>query len=361
MADYLYIHVPFCDSICSYCDFERCKSHPVLRKKWLDAMLSEIKERKETRFKTIYIGGGTPTSLSCEELEILLKELQRFHPVEWSVEANIENLSTEKIHLLKKQGVNRISLGVQTFQDDLLKKIHRLHSKEMIHEKIKEIHDAGIDNISADLIYGLPGQTLEMWMQDLSEIVEDPYVTHLSIYSLTIEENSEFGRNHVVKAEDELEESMYFTAIDYLEEKGFHQYEISNFARRQLRSMHNCAYWKYEDFVGLGCGAYGKEDHVYYHHVFRLDTYLKGEDVCEKTALSLQDERFESIMMGLRMKEGVDLDDWGKRFSGNLQEIYQYAIQKHIDLNHLEICDNHLRCTQKGWGLLNDILIDFME
>lgn len=216
MVKSMYVHVPFCDSICAYCDFERCKRSEVLSKKWLEVIIKDIEKRNQEKIETLYIGGGTPSCLSVNELEKLLQACDTFCPVEYTVEANIENLSIEKIERMVFHGVNRISLGVQSLQEDLIQLIGRHHTVDRIFKKIDEIYDAGIHNISCDMIYGLPTQTLEMWLSDLRRLAENPKVNHISIYSLTIEENSQFGRNGVTKVEDELDEEMYFQSIQLL-------------------------------------------------------------------------------------------------------------------------------------------------
>lgn len=359
MAKSLYIHVPFCDHICAYCDFERCRSHPYLMEEWLKVTIDKINELDE-QLTTIYIGGGTPSALSCDQLESLLSSLDRFQPIEFTMEANIENLTKEKIALLVKHQVNRISLGVQTLNDELLNIIHRHHTKEDIFSKIKEMDEAGIHDISVDMMYGLPSQTLEVWLMDLDEITSCKQVTHVSIYSLTIEENSYFGRHGFQKAKDELEEDMYFNAIEHLEKKGFHQYEISNFSKDQHESLHNITYWNYEDFIGIGCGAYGKENHIYYHSPFRLDLYIQNKLEREEIFLSQQDEMFEMVMMGLRMKKGISLQRFKELFNCELWDVYRITLQKHMP-SLLKIEDDHLKCTEKGFALVNTILIDFME
>lgn len=362
MVKSMYIHVPFCDSICAYCDFERCRSHPALMKKWLTRIIKEIDERKDEPIETLYIGGGTPSSLCASDLKKLLQTCACFKQVkEFTIEANIENLTDEKIDLLVQYGVNRISLGIQTLQDDLLQIIERHHTKAHVFEALERIYKKGIHNISVDLIYGLPTQTLKAWQEDLTTLASHPYISHVSIYSLTIEENSALKRRGIEKVNEELDEEMYFEAIRILEEYGFEQYEISNFARHHRQSQHNLSYWNYDDFIGIGCGAYGKENHVYYHHKFRLDLYLQNKDIKEKTPLSLNDERFEFVMMGLRLKKGIDCLRFEDLFHEKIENIYGEAIQKHQKMNHLIQKDHYLLCSEQGFALLNDILIDFMD
>lgn len=361
MSKSMYIHVPFCDSICAYCDFERCKRIPLLSQKWLKRMIKDIEERKDEIIDTLYIGGGTPTSLSCDELDELLSSLDGFHPNEYTIEANIENLTREKIMILLKHGINRISLGVQSLNDDLIKIINRHHTSNDIFKKIDEIYDAGITNISVDMIYGLPSQTLDIWLEDLSKIASYLKVSHVSIYSLTIEEHSKFGRENVQKVSEELDEEMYFQAIACLEKHGFIQYEISNFARNHKESLHNTTYWEYEDFIGLGCGAYGKENSIYYHHPFRINEYVDGTLITHKDELEKEDEMFECVMMGLRMKKGISISKFMDRFHEDIFDYYKNAIDKHVRLGNLIVEENYLKCSENGFGLLNSILVDFME
>ena len=360
MVKSMYIHVPFCDSICAYCDFERCKRIEVLSKKWLNQIVKDIESRKDENIQTLYIGGGTPSCLSLDELESLLSACDVYDPIEYTIEANIENLTRDKIECMVRHGVNRISLGVQSLNDHLIQIIKRNHTSSMIFSKIDEIYDLGIKNISVDMIYGLPEQTLEIWLSDLHKLAINPKISHVSIYSLTIEKNSYFGRNGFEKISEELDEEMYFEAIQLLEKHGFIQYEISNFARVNKESKHNTTYWEYEDFIGLGCGAYGKENHIYYHHPFRINEYITNTLITEKTPLDKEDEIFEMIMMGLRMKKGISLINFKNRFNEDLTLIYENQIKKHQALNNLELDENNLKCTEKGFGLLNDILIDFM-
>ena len=361
MSRSMYIHVPFCDSICAYCDFERCKRIEVLSKKWLRQIVKDIENRKEEKIETLYIGGGTPSCLSYDELDSLLSACDVFEPIEYTIEANIENLTRDKIKCMVSHGINRISLGVQSLNDDLIKIIHRHHTSEMIFNKIDEIFELGIKNISVDMIYGLPTQTLEVWLSDLHKLAINHKISHISIYSLTIEKNSQFGRNGVEKVSEELDEEMYFKSIELLESLGFKQYEISNFCRENCESKHNMTYWTYEDFIGLGCGAYGKENHIYYHYPFRINEYIDQTLIREETNLEKEDEMFEMIMMGLRMKKGISIKEFYSRFHDDLIDIYSEPIKKHQAFNNLILDEFNLKCSEQGFGLLNNILIDFMK
>lgn len=358
-----YIHVPFCRDICAYCDFTRCRYHKGLADKWLIAIQKEIQEKLcDSKLHTIYIGGGTPSALSLQQLEKLLKCLLPYsdHVTEYTIEANVESFDDDKIKLCKTYGVNRVSLGVQTLQPVLLDEIHRHHSLVDVRNRIQAIHACGIDNISVDLIYGLPKQSFAMWKEDLQEIVKTLDVQHISLYALTIEEHSEFGRKHVKNIDAAIEADMYEYAISFLKGHGFIHYEISNFAKSGCVSQHNMAYWRYDDFYGIGCGASGKYAHCRYDNTKNLQTYIEHGSSPNTIMLTIEDEMFEMIMMGLRTSAGVDMYAFQERYGVHILEHYHMAIQKHKNAGLLEISDSCLTATYQGMLLLNDILLDFM-
>lgn len=361
-TEHLYVHIPFCDSICSYCDFERCGNQALLRKKWLSRILMDIDELDET-YMTCYIGGGTPTSLNKNELSLIIDRLDRTckECVEWTIEANPENLTDEKLEIIKNSHINRISLGVQSFNDVLLKAINRKHTSNDVLSLLRKIKDKGIEHISIDLIYGLPNQTLEIWEEDLLLAASLKEIDHISIYSLTIEPNSKFGRSGVQPCDQDLEADMYEKACEILINNGYEHYEISNFAKPTGRSIHNQAYWKYKDFKGIGCGAYGMEDGVYYHIPFRINQYIDKTLEIEKTILTEKDQAFESIMMGLRMKDGLNIQEYRERFNEKWYNIACKVFQSYEETNHL-INDGYcIRCSEKGLVILNTILVDIMD
>lgn len=357
-----YLHVPFCEHICAYCDFTRCGYHHTLAEKWLVSVQEEVKDKLSgTSLATMYIGGGTPTSLHSSQLEFLLSMLDAHveSVLEYTMEANVESLNDEKLAIMKRHGVNRISLGVQTLQDDLLKKICRHHDHEMIEDAIQRIHAHGIHNISADMIYGLPSQTMEQWMCDLGWLCEQE-IAHISLYALMIEEHSAFGRAGVEAMDEDLETDMFEYAIAFLQEKGFEHYEISNFARDGRRSMHNQVYWHYDDFIGIGCGASGKSEHARYDNTRNLQTYFEQGPSPRKILLSREDEMFEMLMMSLRMKEGLSLAKFYERFSVDVRDYYTDALDKNIAKGWLVLEQGTLHASYAGMLVLNDVLEDFL-
>lgn len=363
MVKACYLHVPFCRHICAYCDFTRCGYHSTLADKWLSAVIKEIQEKNHEPLKTMYIGGGTPSVLSYQQLDTLLSALDPYiqECEEYTMEANIDSFTNEKIALCYRHGINRISLGVQTLHPKLLKIIERKHSSEEVLSKIKEIRKNGITNISIDLIYGLPQQTMSMWKEDLKTIVTTFPIEHISLYALTIEEHSKFGRMGIKNIDPEIEEDMYAFAQEYLPKYGFSQYEISNFSKQGKESKHNCMYWKYEDFYGIGCGASGKEHHVRYDNTKNIHTYIVQGSMPDSIILSKEDEMFELFMMNLRLKKGMNLNHFKEMFQVNFEMEYATALNKQIRNGMLEIKDGCVRATEKGYPLLNDILIDFMK
>lgn len=360
-----YIHVPFCKEICAYCDFMRCRYHQGLAQKWLSAIQQEIEAKLSVctdELTTLYIGGGTPSALAQEELKQLLVMLDPYRRkvIEYTVEANVESLDSEKIALLKAHGVNRISLGVQSLQPSLLRLIHRQHQKGDVLSCIQQLRQAGITNISIDLIYGLPTQTLAMWQSDLQEIVTHFPITHISLYALTIEEHSQFGRDGVENIDPDVEADMFEYAIAFLKAHGFTHYEISNFAKEGKASLHNQMYWHYEDFCGIGCGASGKANHVRYDNTLNLHTYLTQGPTPAFTPLTKADEMFEYIMMGLRLQKGIALSDFKQRFQVALPTQYACALAKNIASKRLVMEDGYVKATYAGMLMLHDVLEDFL-
>ena len=357
----LYLHVPFCSSICAYCDFSRVNYNESITDKWLTQITNEVNEISSNKLDTLYIGGGTPTSLHYAQLEQLLILLSKFNVAkEYTIEINPETLDVKKAMLLSKYGVNRASIGVQSFNDELLKLMGRSHTADDISKCLQILNDLGITNISIDLMYGLPTQTLDMLKADLLYAVTLP-IEHVSIYSLTIEPNSKFGRTNVQQIDNELETSMYELAISILTSYGFEQYEISSFAKNKSYSKHNKMYWHYEDFYGVGLGASGKIGNIRYTNKYDFTAYFDGENSKEIVELSKEDMMFEYIMMGLRVNEGICIELFEKLFEVDFIIHYQKAIDSNVSKGLIVIENGMLKTTTDGMLLLHDVLVDFME
>lgn len=362
MISAMYVHVPFCKSICAYCDFTRCGYQEQLADKWLCALKSELSTKViENEITTLYIGGGTPTALSLTQLQQLFDVLAPYmaHAKEVSIEANPEALSEEKITLCQTRGVNRFSLGIQSFQPTLREYIQRQGQKETLFACIDMLHKYGIHNISIDLMYGLPTQTQALWEADLA-IACSLAISHISLYALSIEEHSTFGRNQVQAMDQDEEAQMYETAISYLTKHGFEHYEISNFAKAGAHSLHNEQYWHYDDFYGIGCGASGKEHHQRYDNTKNLHTYISKGACPDIIELTIQDEQFEMIMMSLRLHEGVSKQLFYERFSVQLEDVYELALTQEIKKGNLIQSATHVKTTYQGMLHLHDVLLAFL-
>ena len=363
MVEACYVHVPFCKSICGYCDFQRAGYSDVLCTKWLDALAKEIQNRQiPLNLKTMYLGGGTPSCLSLSSLKCLFELLKPYtsEVKEYTMEMNPESCTDEIVSLAVSYGVNRVSLGVQSFDEKLLKMMNRHHDVQTIHRAIDCLHHHGIHNISVDVMYSLPTQTMKMWMDTLKECVQLD-ITHLSMYSLTIEKGSAFARKGLKPLDFDTEADMYEAAIEYLEAHGFQQYEISSFCKNGYESKHNLAYWHYDDFIGLGLGASGKQNHKRYDHPYGFQNYFNDPLELEWIDLTLEDEMFEMLMMGLRMKKGMSLSLFHKRFSVSFEEIYAVPLKKCIESELLMIQEDKLKATERGFEILNTVLEEFLS
>lgn len=360
MTSALYVHVPFCDKICAYCDFMRVITHPKLVEDYLTALENELHRIPFSSYRTIYIGGGTPSALSDEALKRLLQLIQPYadRVEEYTMEINPESLTPSKAALMRAYGINRASVGVQSFDEKELKLLHRGHQVADIQRTLDTLIDNGITNVSIDLIYGLPLQTLESFDRSLRLAMTLP-ITHLSLYSLTIEPNSEFGRLKIAKMDDEREEDFYFHAIDVLRQHGFNQYEISNFTR-QDPSRHNLTYWHYEDYRGVGPGAVSLIEGHRIENTKNLMDYFAGRFHALIEPLSDQDQRDEFVLMGLRVREGIALSRYQKRYLRDLLTDYPHTAAL-IDQGLLELNGEWLRATDRGYPLLLTILGDLLE
>lgn len=363
MAEHLYLHVPFCRSICAYCDF----CHTVYTEKQADAWLAALRKEFEVRqpakaVRTIYIGGGTPSALSCRQLEELFSLLSPFTAgvQEYTMEANPESVTEEKAVLMRKYGIGRVSMGLQTSSGALLHVIGRRHTYEDVRQAADILRRAGIGNLSLDLMYGLPGQTMEDLRQScLDAIALHPQ--HLSLYSLTVEENTVFGKKGIRPADSDLEADMYDWIAEELPRHGYRKYEISNFALPGYESQHNTAYWEYRDFCGMSCGASGKENHSRYDVVRSLAAYCRNPLARTEIPLSRADEQFEMIMMSLRMVRGMSLQRYEDAFQEPFERRFGQKAGHLIRDGLLEIRDGYVRATAYGLEILNTVLVELMD
>ena len=353
---HLYIHVPFCNSICFYCDFTHRVYKEELVDKWLEYLEAEIRRNCFNNYETIYIGGGSPSCLSVKQLKRLLVLINPYTDklIEYTVEVNPESLDEEKADLLKQFNVNRISMGVQSSDDNLLKSLNRRHSFEDVKKAINLLKSKGIDNISVDLMYSLPDQTIEILNKTIDDILELD-VPHISLYSLTIEDNTVFGKKGVKSLDEDLEADMYELIEKRLKENNYIHYEVSNYCLKGYESRHNMSYWNYDDFLGLSLGASGKIGNYRYTNTRSFDQYFKDiNSKDEEVFLNKKEMMFENIMMSLRTIHGLDIDEFNNRYDCDFIEEYKDVLNN----ENLVIIDNHLIC--KNLEILNTILLEFM-
>lgn len=359
----LYIHIPFCQQICAYCDF--CKVF--YNEKQVDDYLAVLKSELQSLninepLKTVYIGGGTPSSLNDEQLEWLMDIIKPYlseATKEVTIEVNPESIDYYKLDILKRGGITRLSIGVETFNDQLLKGINRQHNRSQVERIIRYAKQLKFENISIDLMYGLPNQTIENIQEDL-EIVETLQLQHVSYYSLILEDHTVLKNQNYQPLDEDNEAKINQLIDDTLEKFGYRKYEISNYAKNGYESLHNLAYWQYDNYYGVGLGASGKIDDYIIEHSRNLNAYLRRQDITSKIDNSKAETMFNHLMMSLRLVKGLDLKEFEARYGLKVIDIYSEAIKKHLALNTLVIDNGYLRCTKESIKFLNTILVDFI-
>jgi putative oxygen-independent coproporphyrinogen III oxidase len=309
----LYIHIPFCKKKCFYCDFFSVKYDHSLSQRYIDALCKHAAGYKNQKINTAYIGGGTPSALSGKQIGELMSAIKINFDLcdlkEFTFELNPESVSKEKLDILKNSGVNRLSMGLQSSDDSLLKKLGRIHDFDMFKKAYELAKNAGFDDLNIDLIYGLPGQTLKNWEQTLLSAVSFGS-GHISLYPLSVEYETEFYRQSV-KTDDDTQRNMYETAVRVLRENGFLHYEISNWAKPGKEAVHNSNYWRSFEYIALGAGASGYFNRFRYSNVDNIEKYI--EFVSKNLPIENENDfineelyEAESIMLGLRLlDEGV--------------------------------------------------------
>ena len=366
-----YVHIPFCTQICYYCDFSKVfiKNQPV--DAYLQALIREFRSYDITELRTLYIGGGTPTSISAVQLDYLLTELSRDLNLntleEFTIEANPGDLTVDKIEVLQKSAVNRVSLGVQTFNDKHLKRIGRSHNEAQIYSTIDALKTAGFQNISIDLIYALPGQTMDDVRSNVAKALS-LNIPHLSLYSLILEHHTVFmnkmrrGKLHLPT--EDLEAEMFEYIISEMERNGFEHYEISNFTKPGFESRHNLMYWDNVEYYGVGAGASGYLDGIRYRNRGPIQHYLNG--VSEGNArlseevLSKNEMMEEELFLGLRKKEGVSIGKFEQKFGTSFEKRYGQIVQELQSDGLLKENNGFIQMTKKGLFLGDTVAEKFI-
>jgi oxygen-independent coproporphyrinogen-3 oxidase len=368
----LYIHIPFCEKKCYYCDFASYSGKKALVMPYLNALAREIEAKaKGMCFDTIFIGGGTPSYLSAEELEVLagiLSGVSRARDCEFTMECNPGNITKEKARVLKAMGVNRISIGLQSSNDTLLLDIGRIHTFREFHENFLMLRDLGFNNINIDIIYGLPGETLDMLEKTLDDAAElEP--EHISCYSLIIEENTQFyerrRRNTLSLPDEDTEDAMKDLVRSKLKELGYLRYEISNYAKEGYECRHNRLYWEFGEYIGCGAAAHEFTEGFRRENIRTVEGYIRAIEATLDPSVrihenSREDSIEEFLFMGMRLVEGISLSKFRDRFSEDLMDIFGDEIRKHIKDGLLVIEGDRMRFTEKGMDLSNHVLSDMI-
>ena len=373
----IYIHIPFCHQACHYCDFHFSTSLKS-KSKIIESICSEIDLRKDF-FKTnapiesIYFGGGTPSILSEKELELIIEKLKTTFDLselkEFTFEINPEDVNDENIENWKKNKIDRFSLGLQSFDDSMLKYLNRKHSGENGLSSIKKIKQAGFKNISVDLIYGIPGLSMETWKNQL-EILIELEIPHISAYCLTIEPKTVFGKlltsGKIKPIDEELAQDHYFFMHEFLEKNMLEHYEISNFGKQKFYSQHNVSYWKGKHYLGIGPSAHSFDGEKRLWNVSNNFNYIKSINnkllPIEFEELNKNQKTNEYILTGLRTKWGIDLNKINDEISASSFIKFEKKIEKYLKMNLLKIDNKNVVLTLNGFwkadGIAGDLFVD---
>ena len=370
----IYIHIPFCKRRCIYCDFFST-TQSEKKAEYVHALVRELEMRKdyvgEEEIETIYLGGGTPSQLSQEELDEIFTYIYKVYKVtpdaEITLEANPDDLTPEYVSMLRSLPINRISMGIQTFQEETLKLLHRRHTARQAIEAFRRCREAGFQNISIDLMYGLPGETLETWEQDLQQAI-DLHPEHISAYHLIYEEGTTLWnlreQNKVEEAEEELSLTLFKTVIERLTKAGYQHYEISNFCLPGLHSRHNSSYWTGKKYLGCGPSAHSFDGISRQWNVSSLEKYLEGirsnQLDFELEELDLYTRYNDFVITSIRTCWGMPLAQLRTTYGETLYNYCLRMAKPHIEQGVLEIKENTLKLTPQGIFISDGIMSDLL-
>ncbi len=370
----IYIHVPFCKSRCFYCDFFK-STKLQFKNQFLEQLLAELVERSDFfplndyLIESVYFGGGTPSLISIESLDQILNVLKKKYSFadfpEITLEANPDDVNPEYLSGLKSIGFNRISLGIQSFFEEDLKRMGRRHNSIQSRQVIDHTFDAGFDNVGIDLIYGLPWSGEDIFLENL-KILNNYPLTHLSAYHLTIEPGTQFGRDKKCKKLSEIEqeqsERLFWLLHDEAEKMGFQHYEISNFCKNELYSQHNTSYWIGKSYLGAGPGAHSFDGDRRYWNKSDLNQYINSgyKNGVSDEILSETDSFNERLMLGLRTRKGININDLKQDYPHLIADL-EINIHKWIHQGHLKLHDGMLSGTRKGWFVIDGIIEDLFK
>lgn len=365
----VYVHIPFCKRKCYYCDFISFCEKDELQEKYINTVIQEIEDffnlNKNVKIKTIYIGGGTPSFIDGKYIEKIMNTFNKEGVVEATIEVNPGSASLEKLKKYKECGINRLSIGLQSTEDRLLKKIGRIHNYNDFLATYNLAREVGFDNINVDLMIGLPGQTIEDVKSSLNKVINlNP--SHISVYSLIVEENTIIynliEQNKIVLPDEELERNMYWYVKNYLELGGYEHYEISNFAKNGKKSLHNLDCWNQKEYVGFGASAHSYLNRKRFCNIGALEEYIKDfkntKEVQE--VQSFYETKQEYMLLGLRKIKGVCISDFKNKFGENPIFLFKNELNKLIEEGLLEITTNNIKLTNKGLNFANLVWEEFV-
>lgn len=379
MPQSVYIHIPFCTNKCYYCDFNSfVTNNPQLVWDYLEALKREMEltfsHHQLEPVKTIFVGGGTPTFLDQAQMRMFLETVQHYlgshlaPDVEFTMEANPGTTDVDKLRLMRELGVNRLSFGVQSFDNALLKRLGRIHNTDDVYRSVDNARSVGFENMTIDLMFGLPDQTLPIFRETLDKAFALG-TTHFSAYSLKVEENTLFHtlyqKDQLPLPSEETELEMYLVLIEEMEKQGYAQYEISNFAKPGFESKHNKTYWLNNEYYGLGAGAHGYVNGERHVNAGPLAVYLQmskdGLPRVEQFVVPVEDAMEEQMILGLRLREGVDLARFANRFGVAAQDVFGKIMREEMEKGMLEEKGGYLRLTEKGLPLGNEVFARFLR
>lgn len=354
----IYIHIPFCVKKCNYCDFNSFDNINELKDSYVDTLIKEIESKKPDNYDTVFIGGGTPTSLPLPQL-LKIVDLAAADNCEFTVEVNPATVNKDGFAALKNAGVNRISFGLQSAKDDELKLLGRIHTYKDFLYSYSDARKAGFENINIDVMFSLPNQTIQKFSHTLN-VISDLSPEHISCYSLIIEEGTPFYEMPLELPSEDTDREMYIYCVNFLKSKGYNHYEISNFSKDGFECRHNIKYWNRTPYYGFGAGAHSLINNTRYENSYDVKQYVNKNKVSE-TILNIKDIKNEYVFLGLRMTNGINLSEYEKIFNEDFAEKHKRLILKYQYRNFCEIKDGRFFLTLDGISVSNTILSDFTE
>lgn len=367
----LYIHIPFCERKCLYCDFLSFSAPDEVRREYVSALIRQIKnaasQYKDRKVISVFFGGGTPSvlpgALICEIMDNIRNEFDVDKSAEISIEVNPGTAYDLDSYI--SAGINRLSIGLQSSVDSELKKLGRIHTVRDFETLYEQALLKGFNNINVDLMSGIPGQTLSSYEGSLRYLVDDPSrpkPSHISAYSLSVEEGTPFSRMKLDLPDEDTEREMYKITGDMLSEKGYTHYEISNYSLAGFECEHNKVYWRRGDYLGLGLGASSMVDNVRWKNTGSIEDYIKKDDFAPKQVehLTIKDQMEEFMFLGLRMKEGVSIAGFREYFGAPFPPEYDQVIDKYVSLGLLKKDKKCVMLTQDGISVSNLIMSEFI-